>query len=221
MSATLAIVLLWIGFAASHLGLSSVRVRARLVSRIGTGPFLGLYSIVAFLFFVPLVWIYFTNKHAGPLLWSIPLGPVLRWLLYAAMLVAYILIVAGLFRPSPAAIVPGDPRPRGAQRLTRHPLLMGFGLFGLLHMVPNGNAADVAFFGGFPLFVLIGCRHQDERKLATGPVEFAAFYRETPFLPFTGSATWQGIRELGPAVVLGALGTTFLLRWFHGAWFGP
>ncbi|MCC6847660.1 MAG: hypothetical protein IT294_04100 [Deltaproteobacteria bacterium] len=221
MSATLAIVVLWIGFAASHMGLSSGQVRERLVARIGAGPFLGLYSIVAFLFFVPLVWVYFANKHAGPLLWSIPLGPELRWLLYAGMLIACVLVVAGIVRPSPASIVPGDPTPRGAQRITRHPLFMGFGLFGLLHLVPNGNAADVAFFGGFPLFALIGCRHQDERKLATGAAEFAAFYRETPFLPFTGPTTWQGIRELGPAVVLGALGTTFVLRWFHGAWFGP
>lgn len=221
MGATLAIVLLWIGFAGSHMGLSSIRVRERLVARLGQGPFLGLYSLLAFLFFVPLVWTYFANKHAGPLLWSIPLGPGLRWALYAGMLIAYVLIVAGLFRPSPASVVPGDPTPRGAQRLTRHPLFMGFGLFGLLHLVPNGNAADVAFFGGFPLFALIGCRHQDERKLASGPPEFAAFHRETPFFPFTGTATMQGLRELGPAIVVGALVTTVVLRWFHRAWFGP
>lgn len=221
MSATLAIVLLWIGFAGSHMGLSSLRVRERLVGRLGEGAFLGLYSVVAFLFFVPLVWTYFANKHAGPLLWSIPIGPVLRWLIYAGMLLASLLVVAGLVRPSPAGVVPGDPTPRGAQHLTRHPLFMGLGIFGLVHLIPNGNAADVAFFGGFPLFALLGSRHQDQRKLVSGPPGFAAFHRETPFLPFTGSATWQGMRELGPVVLLGALGTTLVLRWFHTAWFGP
>lgn len=221
MSATLAIVLLWIGFAGSHMALSSLRVRSRLVARLGEGPFLGLYSVVAFAFFVPLVWTYFAHKHAGPLLWSIPIGSALRWSIYAGMLLALLLVVAGVVRPSPAGVVPGDPTPRGAQRLTRHPLFMGLGLFGLLHLLPNGNAADVAFFGGFPLFALVGSRHQDQRKLMKGPPGFAAFHRETPFLPFTGSATAQGIRELGPVVLLGAVATTFLLRWFHRAWFGP
>lgn len=221
MSATLAIVLLWIGFAGSHMALSSPRVRDRLVARLGEGPFLGLYSVVAFAFFVPLVWTYFAHKHAGPLLWMIPIGPALRWSIYAGMLLAFLLVVAGVLRPSPASVVPGDPRPYGAQRLTRHPLFMGLGLFGLLHLLPNGNAADVAFFGGFPLFTLVGSRHQDQRKLLSGPPGFAAFHRETPFLPFTGSATAQGIRELGAVVLLGAVATTVLLRWFHAAWFGP
>lgn len=220
MLATVTILALWLAFAGSHMLLSSLPVRERLVARLGQGPFLGLYSLLSFVFFVPLVWTYFANKHAGPLLWSIPVGPVLRWTLYAGMAVAYVLIVAGLVRPSPAAVMPGDPTPRGAQRITRHPLLMGLGLFGLMHLVPNGNAADVAFFGGFPIFAVVGCRHQDQRKLAMGTPGFAAFHRETPFLPFTGSATLQGIRELGPVVLLGGLGTTVLLRWFHASWFG-
>ena len=220
MSATLTIVALWLAFAGSHMLLSSPSTRSRLVARLGEGPFLGLYSVVAFAFFVPLVWTYFANKHAGPLLWSVPIGPVLRAGIYGGMLVAFVLIVGGLLRPSPASLVPGDATPRGAQRLTRHPLFMGFGLFGLLHLIPNGNAADIAFFGGFPLFAIVGCRHQDERKLASGPAGYATYYRETPFLPFTGSATFQGIRELGPAILLGALGTTVILRWFHASWFG-
>lgn len=220
MSATLAIIALWLGFAGSHMWLSSLPTRARLVARIGEGPFLGFYSLVSFAFFVPLVWTYFANKHAGPLLWSVPIGPLLRWAIYAGMAVAFVLIVAGLVRPSPASLMPGDATPRGAQRITRHPLFMGLGIFGLLHLIPNGHAADVAFFAGFPLFAVIGCRHQDERKLAAGPAGYAAFYRETPFLPFTGPATLRGIRELGTAALVGGVGTTVLLRWFHASWFG-
>ncbi len=220
MSPTLAIVGLWLGFAGSHMILSSDPLRRNLVARLGAGPFLGLYSLVALAFFVPLVRTYFAHKHAGPLLWSIPLGTPLRTAIYLAMAAAFVLMVAGLVRPSPAGIVPGDPTPHGAQRLTRHPLFMGLGLFGLLHLIPNGNAADVAFFAGFPIFAVLGCRHQDRRKLVSGPPGFAGFYRETPFLPFTGSETIKGIRELGPVVVLGGVGVTALLRYFHPAWFG-
>jgi uncharacterized membrane protein len=220
MSPTVAVTLLWLGFAGSHMGLSSRGIRPWLVARLGPGGFLALYSLVSFAFFVPLVWTYFANKHAGPLLWSVPVGSGLRWVIYAGMAIAFVLVVAGLVRPSPAGMIPGDPTPRGALRITRHPLFMGFGIFGLLHLIPNGHAADVAFFAGFPLFAIVGCRHQDQRKLADGPPGYREFHRETPFLPFTGPATAQGIREMGPLLIALGVGVTLLLRWIHPSWFG-
>jgi uncharacterized membrane protein len=220
MSATLTIALLWVAFAATHIGLSSVPVRERLVNGLGAAAFQGLYSLIALAIFVPLVWTYFAHKHAGPLLWSIPVGTALRWTIYTAMAVAFVLMVSGLVRPSLANMVPGSPTPRGAQRITRHPLFMGLGLFGLLHLIPNGNAADVAFFGGFPAFAVLGCRHQDRRKIVAGPPEYPAYYAATPFLPFTGRETLLGVRELGAVVVLGGIGITWIIRYFHPRWFG-
>ncbi len=219
MDPTFVIVTLWVAFAATHIGLSSLPVRRSLVARLGEGPFAGLYSVVALALFVPLVWTYFAHKHAGPLLWSVPIGPLLRWAIYGGMALAFLLVVAGVVRPSPAGMVPGDPTPRGAQLLTRHPVFMGLGIFGLVHLIPNGNAADVAFFAGFPLFAVVGSWHQDQRKLTTGTPGYERFHRETPFLPFTGP-TVRGIRELSPAVIVGALGATWLVRYFHPAWFG-
>src|SRR5262245_46159777 len=185
MSPTARILLLWLGFAGSHLVLSSGPVREPLVRRIGEGPFRGLYSLVAFAFFVPLVWTYFAHKHAGPWLWVVPHDPLLVGLIDLGMVVAFMLVVASLVRPSPAAAMPGDPNPRGAFRITRHPLLMGLALFGLVHLVFNSSSADVAFFAGFALFAPIGAWHQDRRKLAMDVPGFRAFYEATPFLPFT------------------------------------
>ena len=165
------------------------------------------------------MWTYFGHKHAGPWLWTLPLGPGLRWAIYAGMGLAFVLAVAGFIRPSPAAIIPGDPRPKGVYRITRHPLMMGIALFGMLHLLPNGSATDVAFFGGFPLFALIGAAHQDRRKLATDP-RFRGFYEATPFVPFTGSAALQGIRELLPAAAGIGILVTVVVRYFHTSWFG-
>ena len=80
MGATGAIVGLWLLFAATHMGLSSLRVRPRLVAALGPGPFAGLYSLLALAIFIPLVWVYLNDRHAGPLLWALPIGPLLRWL---------------------------------------------------------------------------------------------------------------------------------------------
>ena len=69
MGATAFIGILWLAFAATHMVLSSVQLRPRLISVLGERPYQGLYSTVALLLFVPLVWVYFANKHAGPELW--------------------------------------------------------------------------------------------------------------------------------------------------------
>jgi len=220
MSPALLVALLWLGFAATHMGLSSLRARAALVRRLGERPFQGVYSLVAFAFFIPLVWTYFAHKHTGRWLWVFERGPALRWPMYLGMAAAFVLIVIALVRPSPAAVVPGDPRPQGIYRITRHPLLMGLALFGALHLIPNGSATDVAFFGGLVAFSLVGAWDQDRRKLALGTPGFRQFHAATPFLPFTGRDTLQGLRELSPALVAAGVVVAAIVRWFHPRWFG-
>jgi uncharacterized membrane protein len=220
MSPAVRIALLWAGFAATHVGLSSLPVRARLVASLGERAFQGLYSLVALAFFVLLVATFFGHKHDGRWLWVFTRGSALHWTLYVGMAIAFVLVVASLVRPSPAGVVPGDPTPHGVYRITRHPLVMGLALFGALHMLPNGTTADVAFFGGFVAFGLLGAWHQDRRKLALGVPGFAAFHAATPFLPFTGRETLRGLRELSPAVVAAGIVLTAVVRWFHPSWFG-
>jgi uncharacterized membrane protein len=214
------ITLLWLAFAGTHMGLSSLPVRQRLVARVGEAPFQGFYSLVAFACFVPLVWTFFRHKHAGRWLWVVQRGPALRWPMYAGMAVVFVLLVASFARPSPAAVVPGEARPVGVYRITRHPLLMAIALFGALHLLPNGSSTDVAFFGGSVAFALAGAWHQDRRKLALGTPGFREFHAATPFLPFTGRDTLRGLRELSPAVIAAGLVTAAVVRWFHPVWFG-
>ena len=219
MSPLTTIVLLWLGFAGSHLLLSSLAVRRRLVARMGEQPFRGLYSLVAFAFFVPLVVTYFTHKHGSHTLWALPHGPVLIAIVYVMMGLAFVLIAAGLIQPSPAFVVPGDAAPRAVHRITRHPVMMGLGLIGLAHLLPNGSATDVAFFGGFVLFALVGAAHQDRRKLADGDERFRRFYEATPFFPFTGHGRLGNLASLLPAAAVG-VAAACVVRYFHASLFG-
>jgi uncharacterized membrane protein len=222
MAAALGVALLWIAFAATHMGLASLRLRPRLVAALGERAYLGLYSLVAFATFVPVVWLYMTHRHEGALLWSLSIGPVGLWTIYVLQGIAWVLTVAGLVQPSPVTVgLPEELRPtqpRGVQRITRHPLFMGVGLFGALHLPVTGFGSDVAFWLGFPLFAVVGCAHQDRRKRATQP-GYDAWCRATPFLPFAKAGALRGLAELPPlAVVLGvALATG--LRWLHGPLF--
>lgn len=221
MDPVLGIPLLWLAFTATHIGLSSARVRPRLVAVLGSLPFLGLYSVIALAIFVPLMWLYFTSKHAGDALWALPRGPLLTWTVYAGMGVAFVLLTSSFLQPSPAGMAPASLTPHGVQRITRHPLVMAFVVFALVHLLPNGNAGDVAFFGGFAIFALTAAAHQDHRKIQTGlPPGYGEFVANTPFFPFTGRETLLGLRELSPSAVILGIGAAITVRFFHPSWFG-
>jgi uncharacterized membrane protein len=219
MSPTLQVVLWWAAFAGAHLVLSSLPVRNRLVARLGDRVFQGAYSLVVLGLFVPLVLSYFANKHTGPVLWSVPPGLALRWAIYVGSAIALVLVVGSQITPSPANMIPGEPRPRGVLRITRHPFVMGVVIWALVHLLANGSATDVAFFGGFVAFGLIGAAHQDARKIAVGVPGYREFVAATPFLPFMGPGALSGLREVVPAAVVGIVAAV-VIRHFHGAWFG-
>lgn len=216
MRDTAIVVVLLLLFASSHMLLSSRSIRARLIARLGDKRFLAAYSVVALVFFAPLVYYYLTHRHAGPLLWSVPDSGAVEFLLVLANVIGFVLLVAGVMTPSPAA-VGGAPRdePGGVQRITRHPVFMGLGIWALAHVIANGHASDVAFFGGIVAFVLVGCRHQDRRKLAAGDPGFERFHAATAFLPFTGKGALRGLMELPPSAVVIGVVVALVARYLH------
>jgi uncharacterized membrane protein len=227
VDAAVAVAGFWIAFASSHVWLSSASLRPRLVARLGPGGFQGVYSLVALATFVPLVWIYAAHKHAGPLLW-ITLGPasVARPVNHVLMALAFILFVASLL---PASTAPSAMQARGPAtvhgvvRITRHPMLAAFGIFGVAHLLVNGSLGDLCFFGGFPVFTLVGGRHQDSRKVREVP-GYDRIVAETSILPFAAILAGRQrlvVREL-PLIPL-ALGLvlTVIVRVFHHPLFGP
>lgn len=215
----LAILGLWLAFGATHIGLSSQQLRPRLVGTLGDQAFQGVYSLLALALFVPLCWVYFSHQHAGPHLWYLGHLPGVRWLAYVGLALALALLVGGLMNPSPASMIRGKAEPRGALRVSRHPVFMAAGLFGLMHLlVANVNAAELVFFAGFPLFAVLGCRHQDQRKCrASEP--YRDFAAHTSFLPFTGRDSLRGLVEMPLPLALG-IGLAFGIRVFHAGWFG-
>jgi len=220
MSPALAVLALWVLFGGTHMLLSSTRVRPHLVARLGERPFQGLYSLIALVTFVVLVRYYGAHRHEGALLWALALAPPWRELLYLGNALALVLAAAGVMTPSPATVLGGPAEPRGVQRLTRHALFMGMALWALMHLAANGFASDVAFFGGFAAFSVIGAWHQDRRKLAGGEPTFAAFHAATPFWPLTGRETLRGLRELSPVAVIIGLGAALGVRLAHPWLFG-
>jgi uncharacterized membrane protein len=172
-------------FAGTHMVLSSLPARAKLIDRLGEKAFIGLYSLVAFATFVPLVWVYLGNRHAGGLVWNLAAAPGVRPLAMALAVLAIAVIVGGVLHPSPALVgIKQAWGARGLTRITRHPLFMGIALWALSHLLLNGFATDVVFFGGLLAFSLAGAAHQDARKRATEGGRLGQFFAETSFWPF-------------------------------------
>jgi uncharacterized membrane protein len=198
---------LWaILFLATHVVISSGYIRPRLVSALGNDTYRGAYSIVSLATFIALVLEFARHKHAGAMLWNLRADSPLRWLVWVLMLLALILIVAGLINPSPAqnSVPAAVDTPRGILKITRHPSFVGLAVFGIAHTIMNGWAGDLIFFGTFPALGIIGGLHQDRRKLRELGASYRTFLDATSFIPFAalisgrqkfsrGDAPWMAI----------------------------
>jgi uncharacterized membrane protein len=229
MAPWLWIAVLWTGFAGAHLYLSGPSARPHLIARLGPDAFRGVYSLVVLVWFACLVWYYGNHKHAGPLLWT-TLGPpgIARLVSYVLMFLAFMLLVPSVLpaHAAPSSMAAGGQDPgtaHGLLRITRHPLLMALALFGLAHLLVNGTLGDVVFFGGFPLFVWLGARHQDARLSRDRP-GYRGLVAETSVVPF--GAIVAGRQHLVAAELpWGAMAAGAVLaaivRWWHASLFGP
>lgn len=210
-------------FLLTHLGLSHGPIRERLVASLGLWPFRGLYSLVSFATLGPAAVLWWTNRHLGPLLFELPWW-LERALAVPLMLLAVELLVLGFANPSPVSMVPTRPEPRGVLRVTRHPMNMGFALFGLAHLLANGTLGDVAFFGCCFLGVgVLGAWHQDRRIARSSGEGMDAFRRQTSILPLVAVLLRRTRLDPGelpwPMVILAALIWAALLL-LHGRLFG-
>ncbi len=212
-------------FLGTHLVISSSRVRPRLVAAVGEQRYRGIYSLVAFATLGPLIYEFAYHKHAGPMLWFFRDSAPMRTLTWILMFLALILIVASFINPNPGGI--GAPasnlEPHGVLKITRHPGLVAFSLFGLAHLLMNGWAGDVFFFGMFPVIAIIGGKHQDRRKLREMGDRYRNFMAKTSFMPFgallAGRQRWSSTDTPWIPIAIGlalALAIVFLHPWMFG-----
>ncbi len=215
---------LWgFAFVAGHLLLSSGPVRAPLVARLGARGFQGLYSLFALVVFVLLVRTWWGDRHGGDQLWMLRDVPAMTPLALVLGMLGFALFVASFFQPSALGLTPGETvRATGMARITRHPLMMGFALWGISHLLMNGWTSDVAFYGTFTALALLGAYHQDARKRAADDGRLSAYFAESSVLPFAAAFTGRAevvASELPWVGIVGGVVVAVVLYWFHPALF--
>lgn len=185
-------------FVASHVLVSGTPLRDRLVRIIGERPFQAVFSALSLLLFWWLVAAY----QGAPLVSLWETGTGVRYGAMAVMFVASVLVAAGLSVTSPTGVNLGGrlKAPAGIIKVTRHPVLWGIGLWALVHMAANGDAAAAILFGAMAVLAFAGALSIDVKKRRLLGEEWTRFETETSFIPFAAmmdGRTRLGLRELG------------------------
>ncbi len=196
--------LVWI---AIHLGLAGTALRDVVVRRVGDQTFRGLFSVLSIAALIFLVWAW--SASTTTLLWVAP--DWLRWILALAMLPALVLFVASVSGRNPTMIGPGETvaqPPRGIIRVTRHPMLWSFAIWGAVHILGNGDTASVLFFGAFLVTALAGMPSIDAKLARRDLNAWQALSAATSIVPFVAIAQGRNqfvLNEVGwlnPAIGL-------------------
>lgn len=211
-------------FLGTHFGLSSTSLRGTLVARLGERGFLGLYSLLALVTLVYLIWLY-GELPRYEYFW-LP-SPELYLVPKIIMPIALILAVGGFMVPNPTNVgaeklltqpAEGD-LARGVTRITRHPFQWGVVLWASSHLIANGDSISVVFFATFLLLSGIGTVLIDRKKAAQLGDDWAVYRDQTSNVPF--AAVFSGrnrlvVGELWLPIAVG-LALHVVLFWGH-AW---
>lgn len=212
------LILAAIAFVGTHFLLSHP-LRAPIVGRIGAGPFLGLYSLVALATFV---WMALAYRAAPPqsIAWGV--GEIGWALATAAMWLASVLLVGSLIG-NPAVPDPtGKKRPpteaRGVYAITRHPMMWAFMIWGVTHILIWPTPANGIVAGAIVILALFGSLAQDRKKEALMGSDWAAWQARTSWVPFAalvrGRTRWATAIP-GVGVLLGGTALWLAASWAH------
>lgn len=150
-------------FVGTHF-LMSHPLRPALVKALGDMGFQITYSIVSF---ATLAWVYFAFTAAPPA--DLGGSGEIGWIIATLLTLPAMVLFAGSMQGNPALGLPGAEdqaraEPKGVFSITRHPMMWGFGLWALSHMVLFWSTRTMitAFAMGF--LALVGAHMQDRKK---------------------------------------------------------
>jgi len=164
-----------------HLVPSLAGLRRKLVTTLGNGLYVGVYSVVSLTGFILIIYGKFTAEFLS--IWAPPI--------WASNITIFLMAISIILL---AAI----DRKTNLNRITRHPMLWGVTFWSVAHLSANGDLASILLFGSFGVFALIAMfsanlrgtkksqtKHPiafDVRVLVTGLVVYVIFILLHPYL---------------------------------------
>lgn len=187
-------------FLGIHLGVAGTKLRDAVVARLGASGYTIAFSVAS----LGGIWWLVQAYQAAPYVFT--WGQLEWWKPFAIalMLPAFLLALIGVTTPNPTAVgqeAQVDQAPRGIVKITRHPFLMGVGLWALVHLVGNGDLASLILFGTFAIVCFAGALSIDaKRRRLLGSAAWAPFEGQTSILPFAAVARGRTALALNDVV---------------------
>jgi uncharacterized membrane protein len=207
-------------FVGSHLILSHP-LRSGLAGRMGERGFQIVYSVVAIATFIMVVQAW-RGMPPEPPIWAV--GDGLWGLASLLVLFASILFMGSLIGnpalPAPNAARDAAAAPRGVFAITRHPMMWGFTLWAVAHVVVMPTPGQIILSATIIFLALVGSAGQDVKKARLMGDSWRGWAARTSFVPFArqvgGGAPW-GDTIPRPHALFGGIMLWLAATWAHGA----
>lgn len=207
-----------IAFVGTHFAMSHP-LRASMVRLLRDGGFMIVYSLVSA---ATMAWMYFAfvATPAGAPLWGGYGDGV--WIAASIITLLALVLFAGSLIGNPALPAPGAEKaalqaPSGVFKVTRHPMMWGFGLWAFAHLIAAPTLRTVVVALAIGVLALVGARLQDRKKELLMGDAWRQWEAKTSYWPRLGRIFSVGIVPWigGIAIWLGA-------TWWHtmdaGVW---
>jgi len=197
-----------IAFVGTHF-LMSHPLRAPMVRAMGEGPFRAVYSLVSLVTFGAMIYFYRACGREPPLWEAGGAG----WIAGTVLMLIGSILFVGSFVGNPA--LPGARmarglQPRGVFAITRHPMMWGFALWAIVHLMVIAMPKALVFDGAIFFLALVGAAGQDRRKAARMGERWHEWTAQTAFIPFT-----RGIANPGAVALVGGTLLFLIATWAH------
>ena len=209
MNDYLLLALACLAFVGTHF-LMSHPLRIFFIRRLGNNGFALVYSVVSLALFYWMI-VEFGRAPKGPDYW--PVGDLI-WAIASVITLLAAVLFTGSFVRNPS--LPGAPDamagqdPSGVFRVTRHPMMWGFGLWGIAHILVGPRIDNFIFAGSIVFLALVGSRAQEIKKAKLSGVEWEAWLRRTSFLP-----RLSALPKAGPGPWIAGIVLWVLATWVH------
>lgn len=185
-------------FTGIHFFIAGTRLRSLIIDVTGEGVYRGLFSLLSIAGLVWLVWAYRRAEYID--LWGQP--QAFKPMALTLMVFAFLFAVCGLTTPNPTAVggeslLRHDEPAAGILRITRHPFLWGVAIWAIAHLIANGDAGSLIFFGSFLILALGGTLSIDAKRKQAFGEHWERFGRATSNIPFLAILQKRNVLRLG------------------------
>jgi uncharacterized membrane protein len=196
-----------VAFVGTHF-LMSHPLRAPMVRAMGEKPFRGVYSLVSLITFGAMIYFYRAIGREE-IMWTAS-DPL--WIVATLLIWLGSILFVGSFTGNPALVGAPGPRggPTGVLKITRHPMMWGFALWAICHLIVVGTVKAVVLDGAILLLALGGSLGQDRKKAALMGERWHEWTAQTAFIPFT-----RGLANPGMVAIIGGTLLFLIATWAH------